>query len=372
MKNNKNGITVTSITIYIILFFMFTTVTTIISSRFNEDLFNDRGMAINVTAINKLEYNLLKSSVESYDIKIDKGETKTTLSFSNQDTYIFDLDKNCVYKNGGKLIGFLKDFELDNDSQLLNIKVILNKYTNELERTISINNNAKMPYVEDGLLAHYEGINNTGTGVHDNSINTWADISGNNNAAVSSISFVNDGVTSGWTNNGFIFPQETAKTYFTATYLASQYPSMTVEFVMTPLTVFGNTGADYVVPITILNTSGAASLTFYSRKNINLMYGSGGNIIFDTYNTPDLTKDNCHTLTFVQDDLTSRSLYINGKYMFSKTKLSLSNIDFAKLNIKSSAKGSYIIHSVRVYGRGLSAEEVMKNYQIDSLLYREQ
>ena len=48
---SKRGITVTSIMVYVLLFFAFTTIATVISSRFNKNLFNDRGNAINITAI---------------------------------------------------------------------------------------------------------------------------------------------------------------------------------------------------------------------------------------------------------------------------------------------------------------------------------
>lgn len=137
--NKKRGITVTSIVLYVILFFLFTSVTTVISSRFNKNLFNDRGNAINVTAINKLEYNLLNSANNSYMASKVVNGNKTTITFSNSDTYVFDLDDKVIYKNGGKLIKHIKACEINYNNELVDIDITLNKYTNEVTRNIKIN-----------------------------------------------------------------------------------------------------------------------------------------------------------------------------------------------------------------------------------------
>ena len=39
-------------------------------------------------------------------------------------------------------------------------------------------------YVQDGLIAMWDGIENAGVGVHDASATTWKDLSGNNNDLV--------------------------------------------------------------------------------------------------------------------------------------------------------------------------------------------
>jgi len=137
--NNKKGITVTSIVVYVILFFMFTTITSIISSRFNENLFNDRGMAINITEFNKLEYNLLESASNSYNATYETEENITTITFSNSDEYVFDKENQIIYKNGGKLIKHVKDYTIITNEALLSIDLLLNKYTNQVERNININ-----------------------------------------------------------------------------------------------------------------------------------------------------------------------------------------------------------------------------------------
>lgn len=137
--NKKSGITVTSIVVYVILFFVFTSTTITMSSRFNKELFNDRGNAINITAINKLETNLLNSANNSYSAQKAVNGNKVTLTFSNSDEYVFDLDSNIIYKNNGKLVKFLTGYNITAEENLLNIQVTLNKYTNQVTRTIKIN-----------------------------------------------------------------------------------------------------------------------------------------------------------------------------------------------------------------------------------------
>lgn len=136
--NNKKGITVTSIVVYVILFFAFTTTITTISSRFNSSLFDDRGKAINVTAINKLEYNLLDSAKNSHNLVYSVNGQNVTLEFSNLDVYVFNLTDNVVYKNGGKLVKHLKAAEVTYQDNLINVDLTLNKYTNEVTRNIKI------------------------------------------------------------------------------------------------------------------------------------------------------------------------------------------------------------------------------------------
>ncbi len=56
-------------------------------------------------------------------------------------------------------------------------------------------------YIQDGLVAAYDGIDNAGTGTHDSSATTWADLTGNGNdgACDAKLSWVNG---KGWTVSG--------------------------------------------------------------------------------------------------------------------------------------------------------------------------
>lgn len=371
MRNGKKGLTVTSIVVYVILFFMFTSITTIISSRFNKNLFNDRGIAINTTALNKLQYNLLASANESYNVKGNVDGNKTILTFSNSDEYVFDLDKNTVYKNGGKLVNYVKAFDVRLLDDVINIDITVNKYTNELARNIKINVHTE-DYIDNGLVVHYDGINNTGTKEHNNVAMMWKDLSNNNFDAILASAITHDGIN-GWVENGIQLTNSEGydSRYAKATIDKNTYSSMTFEITLTPITQFGNTNDDYVWAFAFYTSTNVPDLRFATRDGVQLMYGSGNNTVFVG---PSIKKDKRYTLTFVQNDLTTRTLYSNGKIYQTKTGLTLNEIDFNNypyLKINSHKNSGYIIHSVRIYDREISAEEVEHNYMVDRLRFGE-
>ncbi len=138
MINKKSGITLTSIVMYIILFFAFSSITIIISSRMNKNLFEDRGKAINISNINKLEYNLLDSSNKSNNVIIQKTSNEEKIIFSNNDEYRYNKEDKIIYKNNGKLIKNVVSFETNETAGYIDINIILNKYTNIIERNIKV------------------------------------------------------------------------------------------------------------------------------------------------------------------------------------------------------------------------------------------
>ena len=73
-------------------------------------------------------------------------------------------------------------------------------YTEDSKFYIAVN---KYGYVLEGLMTYYDGIDNTGTGNHDNSVNVWKDLSGNGNDGI----LTNFGTSSisGWHNNYLSF-----------------------------------------------------------------------------------------------------------------------------------------------------------------------
>lgn len=73
---------------------------------------------------------------------------------------------------------------------LIKIKEIYAQKINETDMIMS------PPYITEGLIIHYDGINNTGNG-HSNTTTTWKDLSGNENNAT----LVGFDSTSGWQDN---------------------------------------------------------------------------------------------------------------------------------------------------------------------------
>lgn len=135
-KSNKSGITLASLVIYIVLFTSFTVFVSITSTNMNERLFNNRGEAINYSSLNKLQYNLENSSLESQDVVVTSNE----VSYSNGDTYVYNEADKVIYKNDGILClnveSFTASLETGTNTKKLTIDISFNKYLNTMAKTI--------------------------------------------------------------------------------------------------------------------------------------------------------------------------------------------------------------------------------------------
>lgn len=136
IKNGKGGVTLASLVIYIILFTTFTVFVSSVSNNANERLFDARGEAINYTTLNKLQYNLETSAINSDDVIV----TPTEISYSNGDTYIYDEVQKVVYKNDGILCLNVETFNITLDAGIntkkVKVNISLSKYLNNLTREI--------------------------------------------------------------------------------------------------------------------------------------------------------------------------------------------------------------------------------------------
>ena len=134
--NNKKGITLTSLVIYLVLFTVFTVFTMNISTNMNESLLNDRGEAINYTNLVKLKANIETSTLASNDVTIDGNK----ITYSNGDEYLYDGINANIKKNGGIICTNVTSFNLNitsgNSVKKLSINVGFNKYLNELNTEI--------------------------------------------------------------------------------------------------------------------------------------------------------------------------------------------------------------------------------------------
>lgn len=135
-KSKKRGITLASLVIYIVLFTSFTVFVSITSTNMNEKLFDNRGEAINYTNLNKLQYNLENSSLESQDVVV----TPNSISYSNGDNYVYNESDKVIYKNNGILCLNVENFtvtiDTGVDTKKVTVAVSFNKYLNILEKTV--------------------------------------------------------------------------------------------------------------------------------------------------------------------------------------------------------------------------------------------
>lgn len=135
-KSTKSGITLASLVIYIVLFTSFTVFVSFTSTNMNERLFDNRGEAVNYSNLNKLQYNLENSSLESQDVVVTSNE----ISYSNGDTYVYNETDKVIYKNGGILClnveSFTTSLETGINTKKITVDVSFNKYLNIMAKTI--------------------------------------------------------------------------------------------------------------------------------------------------------------------------------------------------------------------------------------------
>ena len=97
-------------------------------------------------------------------------------------------------------------------------------------------------------------------------------------------------------------------------------------------------------------------------KNYLLFYGSGDNTVLDE--VEGLNSNQNYTITFVQDGLTKRKLYINGVFKKENSALSLTKINYNNITINPLLY-NLKLNNVLIYNRALSATEIQELYELD-------
>ena len=217
------------------------------------------------------------------------------------------------------------------------------------------------PYVTDGLLLHYDGINNTGLG-HSSTITIWKDLSGNEHDG-ELINFSNPMTTeSGWIKNGLRMDKSTNNNNNVSKNLGKTYniEEITVSFNLVFHDTLGGGGGDYTYPIK-LRDNDIINLSLGTRSNVQLMYYSGNNTVITGCS---ISPEVNYTLTFVQENLTTRKLYVNGDLISTTNSLVLTNIIFNNI-VTDNAFYRRTLHNIMIYNRALTATEIARNYQND-------
>lgn len=131
----KMGITVASLVVYVILLFAFTTIALTVSGNVTSSVYKDKGLAVNLSNLDKIQYYLNKSAMESQSVEINDN----TLTFSNGDIYLYNTSKKAVYYNNGILCTDVTNLAFTSSStNLYHIEIELTKYSIDLQRSITI------------------------------------------------------------------------------------------------------------------------------------------------------------------------------------------------------------------------------------------
>ena len=115
--NKKSGITLTSIVIYVSLFFVFTVFAIAMSTNMNYKAMGEKANIYVYEQFDKFQYNIVTSAKNSNFV--DNIYNKVV--FSNNDEYSYDKDKKVVLKNGGVLVNNVEKFEIIAEEKLTDI-----------------------------------------------------------------------------------------------------------------------------------------------------------------------------------------------------------------------------------------------------------
>ena len=110
----RKGITITSLVIYVVMFFGLTILATSVTTNFNRNILQEKAIIeINENLI-KIQSNLLISSKNSTFITSNNN----IITFSNGDIYSFDESKKTLLKNNGVLCENVNSFKVIENSKI--------------------------------------------------------------------------------------------------------------------------------------------------------------------------------------------------------------------------------------------------------------
>lgn len=222
---------------------------------------------------------------------------------------------------------------------------------------------ASLSYIEDGLVLHYDGINNTGNG-HSDTATVWKDLSGNNNDGT--LRNFNFTTNSEWQENSLEF--DGINDAVTITQM--NYPNVTLEIVVSEKVI----PSGEVCYITNAETGGYSIYRANSStaKGISIYNaGVGYKFVYLTDNSNLINKKYSLGLTY---DGNNASVYQSAikhntssvtavGYPVNNTVMALGCNPSGANPYSSYLNGN--IYSVRIYNRALTDEEMLHNYNID-------
>lgn len=115
--NKKSGLTLTSIVIYVSLFFVFTVFAIAMSTNMNYKAMDEKANIYVYEQFEKLQYNVISSAKKSSFV----DDIYSKIVFSNNDEYSFDKEKKVILKNGGVLVKNVENFNVITEDKLKNV-----------------------------------------------------------------------------------------------------------------------------------------------------------------------------------------------------------------------------------------------------------
>jgi Tfp pilus assembly protein PilE len=229
-----------------------------------------------------------------------------------------------------------------------------------------------LPYVKEGLVLWYDGIDNGGIAVHNDNTsinkNTWVDLSGNGNTmTIADTDFTS---TDGWSNNCLMI-DGTTHTINSNNPLKNQTltdQSYTVEV------VYQKRGLGIYRSIDGINSG--FNLT-HSTTEKGLTYINGGVNDFYSYskNVSPLNTKISYSGTYIKNaSINTVKMYTNATDVLTNNNDAWpSNVPRIPTGMAStlnySSNISDYIYSIRIYSRVLTDAEILQNFDLDKVRY---
>lgn len=331
-----------------------------------------------VNYINDGNYDNLVEQVNNnpkgyIDITECSIENSTLISYCNSLFQKSEIEKILFTKEDLKdLKRNISDFDNDMQNYIKQIKTlndekdyrIIIKYKDNSFTTMRFNKGNE--YVQSGLIAYLDGINNTGFG-HSNDIQTWKDLSNHGNDAT----LYNNPT---WSNNSLTFDGQT--NYGLLNNTANQeFPNgLTWEVRVKILSATGKNNPTQTEFFGNWELGGGGIFYTDSNELKSQMFINGYKTITDQ-NSVKLSE--LYTITVTYDNNTQK-LYINGNLTVTDTYSENTPIKSAIVpfglggNPGPNSIGNYAnveFQNVLIYDRALTDNEVMRNYQTDMARY---
>lgn len=304
---------------------------------------------------NEDEYNRaltdLYLATENY-IEVNRSNFPT-LNEAGGETYI-SLNE---LKNAGYLRANITNPKTENVFDYTKAVRVFRNLDGTLDYEYNTNYYGVDGYTTDGLIVHFDALNNNGIGAYDANTSTWKDLSGNNNDGVIYNATWNSNNLSFDGANDFVSIGEfnIQNVTLEAVIISDEYQSGEREIVANyqssgyGLAIFdGILGCQKNVDSRWKRLKMSSTNTYGKTYYLAMTYD--GNDIFFNVDGQNVTAS--------LDDVTSPS---------SSTNLSLGANHISSSSTNNYFKGE--IYAIRIYNRALTEAEISHNYEVDKLRY---
>ena len=267
---------------------------------------------------------------------------------------VANLNKIVVGNEGSiftKLSKYPYEFQINDELKIIAVNGNEISQDDNEDNTVTQN----FEYIEDGLTLWYDGINNNGAGTHNESSQSWKDLSGNNNDGV--LENFDFSTGSGWSNNGLLFDGANDKVKFKGD-ITSNY---TISVLVQPST----TGNEYYprfigdIPFPTLSMNG----------NRSYMIGQSLDSAFSDANKISTDEKTMLTITY---DGSNIKLYENDKYISQlATTTKPESVINAYLGGRKDNDRQYkgYIYNCMIFNRTLDQSAIATNYNANNRKY---